>query len=295
MQRRKSGQSKIEKNRKIIGISNTYLRGKPWLSHAEKGISKWVKKKDKIVLIPYALHDRDHYAQKLSQAFQRMGFFHIDSVHYHPGKEKKLIKEADAIFIAGGNTSRLIANLHCLKNKNGEQIDKSSNASSTSLVAAIRKRVSESMPIMGSSAGINVFSNDVRTTNDMHIAVQQLDDGSLVSRLDALGLFPNNLSINPHFLDKVVLTEKERKELKGSLKKKILAMVDHQGETRRERLEQAIEIDSSRKILALREGAYIMVNGMNMELKGKTGGLIFSNKNPPIKINEGTNISFLLH
>ena len=252
-----------------------------------------------LLLIPYALDDMDDYAHTLSEGFKRMGFSKVDSIHQHAGNEIEAIEAAQAIYIGGGSTPRLVANLHALKHANGKWMDHRKQASRVSLIDAIRKRAGEGTPIMGASAGLNVMFGDIRTTNDMHIAVWRLPSGAAVSRLDALGLFPGHLSANPHYLDKIHLSEKELGAIKNSgladdITRKFQTILDHQGESRAERLERIIQMDPKRIVLALREGAYLLVNGMQMQLKGTTGALLFQSGEPPRTLSGGDDLGYLL-
>jgi dipeptidase E len=291
-------QAAIDQNRRIIGVSNTYLKGQPMLSHAEEDIKKLLNEISSLLLIPYALDDMDEYARTLGEGFKRMGFSRVDSIHQHAGGEIEAIEAAEAIYIGGGSTPRLVANLHALQHADGSRMDHRPQASRGSLVEAIRKRVGEGMPILGASAGLNVMFGDIRTTNDMHIAVWQQEKAA-VSRLDALGLFPDHLSANPHFLDKIQLSPAEwdsvqKSSLPPEIIRKFQLILDHQGESRAERLERVIQMDPGRKVLALREGAYLLVNGMNMRLKGTTGGLLFEAGKAPRILPEGIDLSYLL-
>ncbi|HEY6122244.1 MAG TPA: dipeptidase PepE, partial [Pyrinomonadaceae bacterium] len=104
--------------------------------------------------------------------FEAMGF-RLDSIHQASDK-KKVVEEAEAIFIGGGNTFRL---LNCLY-----EFD---------LLLPIRRRVEEGMLYIGSSAGTNVAGPTIKTTNDMPIVQPP--------SFDALALV--KFQINPHYLD----------------------------------------------------------------------------------------------
>ncbi|MCU1245647.1 MAG: peptidase dipeptidase [Acidobacteria bacterium] len=84
------------------------------------------------------------------------------------------LDDAEAVFVGGGNTFRLLRTLH-----------------RRSLVEPIRELVRAGMPYLGSSAGTNVAAPTIKTTNDMPIVE--------VPSLDGFGFVP--FQINPHYLD----------------------------------------------------------------------------------------------
>ena len=84
------------------------------------------------------------------------------------------VENADAVFIGGGNTFRLLKTIY-----------------EKSLLDVLRSRVFGGMPYLGSSAGSVVAGPTLKTTNDMPI-VQP-------SSFAALGLV--NFQINAHYLD----------------------------------------------------------------------------------------------
>jgi dipeptidase E len=84
------------------------------------------------------------------------------------------VEEAEALFVGGGNTFRLLDRLQRL-----------------GLLDPIRGRVRGGMPYLGVSAGANLACPSIRTTNDMPIVEP--------AGFSALGLLP--FQINPHYLD----------------------------------------------------------------------------------------------
>jgi dipeptidase E len=97
----------------------------------------------------------------------------LESVH---GTENPLpaIQRADAIFVGGGNTFRLLKALQDLD-----------------LLEPIRRRVKSGAGYIGSSAGSNVAGPTIKTTKDMPIVQPR--------SFDSLGLVP--FQISPHYLD----------------------------------------------------------------------------------------------
>jgi dipeptidase E len=235
----------------------------------------------------------DGIINRLRPEFQKIGIESVDSPHYHPNNEIQVIRNAEAIFIGGGNTGILVANLHALRNQNGVLLDDRINSSKNSLIDELRVKVADGIPVIGSSAGLNVMCKDVRTTNDMQPVVSELPDKGLYLRIDALGLLPQNLSINPHYLDQITVTEDERTAILA-INPKLQPLVDHQGEPRIDRLSQILQMDRSRNVLALREGSFIRVQGPKMEIKGTTGGIIFQSGHNPLAVNNGDRLDFLL-
>ncbi len=164
---------KTEKDRsRVLLISNSTLYGSGYLDHAETEIRSFLGSFAQVLFVPFALFDRDAYAATARERFRRMGYG-LESLHA-AGDPQKAVTEADAIFIGGGNTFRLLKALYDFQ-----------------VLQLIRQRVSEGMPYIGSSAGANVAGPTIKTTKDMPI----VQPPSFV----ALGLVP--FQISPHFQD----------------------------------------------------------------------------------------------
>lgn len=128
----------------------------------------------KIVLVLHATlpAERDKMEARLQKAFTHLGGFTAESLHRHDDAgAKALLTGADGIFVGGGETFVLLAELY-----------------RTGQLELIRQRVLAGVPYGGSSAGANVAGLHIGTTNDFPVA-------EIPSRT-ALGIFP--AVINPH-------------------------------------------------------------------------------------------------
>ena len=159
-------------NPRVLLISNSTVSGRGYLDHVEDEIKDFLTGARTVLFFPFALHDRDDYAAKAKHRFAAMNFA-LESAHA-TNDPKKALADADAIFIGGGNTFRLLKALQDL-----------------GLMESICEKVLNGAPYIGSSAGSNVAGPTIRTTNDMPIVQPR--------SFDALGLVP--FQINPHYLD----------------------------------------------------------------------------------------------
>ena len=159
-------------NKHVLLISNSTLYGSGYLDHAESEIRDFLGKVGRVLFVPFALYDRDAYTGLARDRFRTMGY-ELDSVH-RAADRPQAVAEAEAVFIGGGNTFRLLKALHDFE-----------------LILPIRRRVAEGMPFIGSSAGSNVAGPTIKTTKDMPIVQPP--------SFDALGLV--SFQISPHFQD----------------------------------------------------------------------------------------------
>uniref|UniRef100_A0A8D2QK78 Alpha-aspartyl dipeptidase n=1 Tax=Zonotrichia albicollis TaxID=44394 RepID=A0A8D2QK78_ZONAL len=137
--------------RRLLLISNSTLPGGGYLGHCQQHIQSFLGQNVRRVLfIPYALHDRDAYARTAREKFESLGYG-LDSIH-ESCDPVEAVRKSEAIFIGGGNTFRLLKALY-----------------DNCLIHEIRKRVLEDgIPYMGSSAGTNVATVSINTTNDIN-------------------------------------------------------------------------------------------------------------------------------
>jgi len=159
-------------NNRVLLISNSTLYGSGYLDHAATEISDFLRGVKRVLFVPYALYDRDAYASLAQKRFEKLGF-ELRSIHTAP-VPAQAVDDAEAVFIGGGNTFRLLKALYDFD-----------------LIERIRRRVAAGMPYVGSSAGSNVAGPTIKTTKDMPIVQPP--------SFDALALVP--FQISPHYLD----------------------------------------------------------------------------------------------
>lgn len=136
--------------KRLLLISSSNVHGYGYLDHAESEIRGFLGSIQHIVFVPYALHDRDAYFDKVRERFQRMGFS-MESVH-STSAPRELMEKAEAIFVGGGNTFRLLKALY-----------------DHDLLEVVRRRVEAGIPYIGSSAGSIVACPTLKTTKDMPV------------------------------------------------------------------------------------------------------------------------------
>ena len=228
----------------ILLLSTSTTFGSGYLEYAEAEIRAFLAETNRVLFVPFALHDHDRYAGRVSSRLGAMGYG-VDSLHAAADMHGA-VAAAEAIFIGGGNTFRLLKGLY-----------------DHDLLGAIRERVAAGARYMGSSAGSNVATPTIRTTNDMPI----VEPPSFA----ALGLVP--FQINPHYLDPEP----------GST---------HMGETREERIVQFLE-ENDTPVVGLREGAMLHITDGKCELKGRSGARLFRRGAEPAEIAPGSLLELL--
>ena len=231
--------------RRLLLISNSTMHGKGYLEHVTDALREVLAERKTLLFVPWALADHDKYAATAATAFAKLGV-EVTSIHGAPCP-LAAVGAAEAVFVGGGNTFRLLDALH-----------------RSGAAAAIAARACAGMPYIGSSAGTNVATRSIRTTNDMPI-VQP-------ATFTALGLVP--FQINPHYLDPDPTSR-------------------HMGETREERLRQFHE-ENTTPVLGLREGAWVEVRGDTATLRGTTGARLFERGREPRELTAGADLSSLL-
>ncbi|MBZ5568671.1 MAG: dipeptidase PepE [Acidobacteriia bacterium] len=158
--------------KRLLLISNSSQYGRGYLDHAEEELRSFLGVVKRVLFVPYALKDQDEYERIAGARLAQIGYA-LESIHRAP-EAGKAAENAEAIFIGGGNTFRLLKALY----EHG-------------LLDIIRRRVESGMPYIGSSAGSVVSCPTIKTTNDMPIVEPP--------SLTALGLVA--FQINAHYID----------------------------------------------------------------------------------------------
>ena len=150
---------------RLLLNSSSNVHGYGYLDHVEPFLRDFLGSARRVAFVPFAAFDHDAYTAKVRDRLARM---ELDVVAFDE------LDRADALFVGGGNTFRLLKKL-----QEGNH------------VAAIRERVRAGLPYIGSSAGSVIACPTIRTTNDMPIVQPP--------SLDALGFL--GFQLNCHYLD----------------------------------------------------------------------------------------------
>ncbi|XP_037507415.1 alpha-aspartyl dipeptidase [Rhipicephalus sanguineus] len=243
-----SSSSSMAAPRRLLLLSNSTMYNGEFLEFAADTVKDFFKKSatKRILFVPYARKDYADYAAKVKARLGEMGF-EVDSIH-EAADPVSAVKMAQGIFIGGGNTFRLLKTLY-----------------ESNTAEAIRIRcLEDGMPYMGASAGTNVATANICTTNDMPIFYPPT--------FVALRLVPFN--INPHYIE----TDPDSK---------------HMGETRDQRIDEYLEVGNHLPVLGLKEGAILKVEGNHAVLLGNEAKLFKENVDP-VYYKPGADMSFLL-
>jgi dipeptidase E len=158
--------------RNLLLLSNSTNHGQGYLDHAMPEIRPLLGGARRLVFVPFALHDRAAYTEKARARFAAEGI-EVDALTAN-AVGRRLLAAAEAVFVGGGNTFRLLKTLQ-----------------EAELLEPLRRRVRDGLPYLGASAGINIVCPTIKTTNDMPIVQPP--------SFEALGIVP--FQINPHYLD----------------------------------------------------------------------------------------------
>jgi len=150
---------------RLLLISSSNVHGYGYLDHPEPAIRAFLGAGRRVAFVPFALRDHAAYTAKIRERLARMDLEVVSTDH---------LDAADAIFVGGGNTFRLLKTLY-----------------ERDLLSPIRDRVRAGLPYLGSSAGTVIAAPTMMTTNDMPVVEPP--------SFNSLALVP--FQINPHYLD----------------------------------------------------------------------------------------------
>lgn len=213
---------------------------------------RWFGDIDRLLFVPYALADGDAYVQLLRDRGLDAGY-ELDGLHAH-ADPIAAVAAAEAIYVGGGNTFRLVNELHRRR-----------------LMEPIRERVSAGMPYLGVSAGSNVACPTLMTTNDMPIVMPP--------SFATLGLVP--FQLNPHYFSGSVWL---RDESDGGKER----FEQHFGETRDDRIREYHELNDL-PVIGLWEGGILEVDGGSISLTGAPAR-VFRRNEPALDVQPGERI-----
>jgi len=179
----------------------------------------------RVLFIPYALHDHDAYLRTILERGLNADY-DLVAIH-HASSPRDAVAQAEAIYVGGGNTFRLLNALY--------QHD---------LLDVIRERVRAGVPYVGISAGSNVACPAIMTTNDMPIVQPP--------SFAALGLVP--FQINAHYYTGMTWIKEGEQ------------FVEHFGETRDERLGEFHELNDT-PVIGLWEAGILLCDGKTVKLE----------------------------
>jgi dipeptidase E len=161
--------------RRVLLLSTSKVHGSGYLAYCDTEMRSFLEGVKRLLFVPFARPSGMTHDAYTGVARERFSGLDISVTGLHEAADaRRAVREAEAIFIGGGNTFVLLRDMYA-----------------AGVLDEIRQRVDEGLPYMGASAGSNVAGLSICTTNDMPIIYPP--------SFDALGLVPFN--INPHYID----------------------------------------------------------------------------------------------
>lgn len=224
-------------------LSNSSFSTSQYLAPWKAAIEFFFKSRNSgknILFVPYAVITLpwNDYLSKVTAGLPELT---IKSIHSEEDP-MKAVNDADGFIIGGGNTFNLL--YHLATNK---------------VLDAIAKKVTSGTPYVGWSAGSNVATPDIGTTNDMPVIWPPC--------YTALNLVPFN--INPHYT----------------------TVKPPGGESRDDRLNEAASA-AKRRIVALAEGTGILVDDSTYTIVKAPGDLVPPGHVYQVKVWKSTDDSY---
>lgn len=176
----------------VLLLSNSTAPGQGFLQHALGVIADVLQSHRRLLFVAFASGGPDTYTQLMRESLAQIGV-QVEAAHL-AADPRRAVLEAEALFVGGGNSFRLLSRLSAL-----------------GLLDTVQARILDGVPYLGASAGANLACPTIRTTNDMPI----VEPGSF----HALGLVP--FQVNPHYpiaeVDGVLAADARQREIRGFL------------------------------------------------------------------------------
>src|SRR5205823_6386899 len=125
---------------RLLLISSSNVHGYGYLDHPEPEMRAFLGDARRVAFVPFAAHDHAAYTSKVRE---RLGRMNLDVISIDD------FERADAVFVGGGNTFRLLKTLY-----------------ERDLIGTISERVRAGLPYLGASAGTVIAAPTIKTTND---------------------------------------------------------------------------------------------------------------------------------
>ena len=153
----------------------------------------------RVAIISHAGASMDANATRAEGALLAHGASEIVKVHEKPASElRPVLDNVDSVYITGGNTFALVANMKALRNSDGTLVDNRPTAATEPMDDYLKEAAAKGLVLMGHSAGLMIMGRDIRTCLDPRNLVD--DKGNIAT--GGLDLLP--FSFHPHFNDKGV-------------------------------------------------------------------------------------------
>jgi dipeptidase E len=163
--------------KKMIIASTSTIYGGKYLEYLLPTLKIFFKGVKTLLFIPYARPSGITYDTYTAIAKEAFGSINVEVKGIHEFKNaKEAIKNAEGIFIGGGNTFELVNQLY----KND-------------VLETLKEVLEQGTPYLGTSAGSNICGVNMKNTNDMPIVYPP--------SFKTLGCIPFN--INAHYLDPI--------------------------------------------------------------------------------------------
>ncbi len=248
-------QARINDNRLLIGTSNYWekdAQGKYYqnFGYAQSEVQPHIKGRENVVIIPYASGTKSQSPSSVAELYSSWGAKSIYNLYDHPGDEVRVIEQAAALHATGGNTITL--NQKMLEGE-GEIAD------------AIRRKIAESTPWVGVSAGLLAMTDEIGYAADPEEDEHRRDSRGRVITT-GLNVLPRHIKLMPHLADK---------DLPETVYKNLEEYPDS-------------------IVIGLNDYSLLVTEGRSMRTAGQAEVVLFERGQEPQRFEPGSDVSHLL-